>query len=427
MPQHLRIINGRTLCPATGRDDTDPLLILDGLIAPPDATPPGGCPVLDARGALIVPGLVDIHVHLREPGRPDKETIATGTQAALQGGFTTIVAMPNTNPPIDSVATLAWCQQRALQTARCRVYFTACLTQGMEGQALAPAAALRKAGAVALTDDGRCVQSAELMRRAMQYARMVGLPVLDHCQDESLTREALINEGKVSARLGLPGWPALGEELIIARNALLSEHTGHPIHCQHVSTAGGARLIREARARGIPITGEITPHHISLTDEALSTFDSNFKMNPPLRTAADVSALLAAFDDGTLHIIATDHAPHCEFEKQRELSAAPFGILGLETALGVILTELHHKHGFPLAKIISAMTHHPARLLGLDAGTLAPGAPGDVTLIQPNLPWIVDKHHFASKSRNTPWHGVTLTGRATATILGGRIAWQLES
>lgn len=427
MPHHLRIINGRVLCPATGRDDTDPLLILDGRIAAPGDTAPPGCPELDARGALVVPGLVDIHVHLREPGRADKETIATGTQAALQGGFTTIVAMPNTTPPVDSAATLAWCRQRAAETARCRVHFTGCLTQGMAGEALAPAAALKKAGAIALTDDGNCIQSADVMRRALEYARMVGLPVMDHCQDYSLTRDAIMNEGRVSVRLGLPGWPAIAEELIIARNALLSELTGHPVHCQHVTTAGGARIIREARARGVALTGEITPHHIALTDEALASFDANFKMNPPLRTAADVEALIAALDDGTITIIATDHAPHCDFEKERELSAAPFGIIGLETALGVVLTELHHKRGLDLKKILAALTLHPARLLGLDAGTLAPGAPGDVTLIQPGLRWTVDKHTFASKSRNTPWHGATLTGRATATILGGRIAWSLAT
>jgi len=422
----LLIKNGHVLCPASGRDDTDPLLIIDGVIADPDSKPPSGCPELDAQGALVVPGLVDIHVHLREPGRPDKETIASGTEAALRGGFTTVVAMPNTHPPVDSASTLAWCRQRAAQTARCKVYFTGCLTVGSAGQALTPAAALKRAGAVALTDDGNCVQSADVMRQAVIYAKMVGLPVLDHCQDYSLTDNAIMNEGNVSARLGLPGWPRLAEEIMIARDVLISESTGHPIHCQHVTTAGGADILRQARSRGISITGEITPHHIALCDEVLSTFDANFKVNPPLRTRADIEALVRAFDEGVIDIIATDHAPHCEFEKERELSLAPFGVIGLETCVGVVMTELYHRHGVSLQKIIAALTCNPARLLSLRAGELTPGAPGDVTIIDPNRPWRVDATKFASKARNTPWHGQQLRGCVLATILEGKLVWQLK-
>ena len=419
----LLIKNGRVLCPASGRDDSDAVLIVDGVIAESDDRPPPGCPEFDAAGALVVPGLVDIHVHLREPGRPDKETIATGTEAALRGGFTTVVAMPNTNPPVDSASTLAWCRQRAAQTARCKVHFAGCLTVGMSGEALTPAAALKRAGAVALTDDGNCVQSAEVMRRAVQYARMLGLPVLDHCQDYSLTHNSIMNEGEVSVRLGLPGWPRLAEEIIISRNVLLSEAIGHAIHCQHVTTAGGADIIRQARRRGVPLTGEITPHHIALSDEMLSRFDANFKMNPPLRTRADIEALVRAFDEGTIDIIATDHAPHCDFEKERELSAAPFGIIGLETCVGVVFNELFHRHGIELKKIIAALTCNPARLLGLPAGTLAAGAPGDVAIIGPDRVWRVDATKFASKARNTPWHGAELRGRVVATVLDGRVVW----
>jgi len=422
----LTLRGGRVIDPARSIDETRDIHVLDGQIV--EALPPGATPeIIDASRLVVTPGLIDIHVHLREPGQSAKETIATGTRAAAAGGFTTVVAMPNTSPVADAPNTIAWMQARAREQALVHVLPTGCISQGMQGELLAPIGSLKRAGVVAITDDGRCIQNNELMRRAMEYARIFDLPLMDHCQDYSLTADGVMNEGYWSAVLGLRGWPAIAEEIIIARNALLSELTGARVHCQHVTTAGGVRILREARERGVPISGEVCPHHITLTDESLQSYDTDFKMNPPLRTQRDIEGLLEGIADGTIDILASDHAPHCAYEKEVEFDDAPFGIVGLETELGLFLDTLVHRKILSLPALIARLTVNPARLLGLPIGTLAPGSVADITLIDPDLEWTVDKDRFESKSRNTPFHGRTIKGRAIRTLVAGRTVWSLES
>ncbi len=420
------IQNGRILDPANKRDEIADLLIVDGRIADPASlkTPP--TEVLDATGLIVAPGLIDLHVHFREPGQSAKETIGSGSRCAAAGGFTSVVCMPNTSPSIDSPSVVTLVQEKAKADAIVNVFVTGAITKGISGEELAPIGAMHKAGIVALTDDGRCIQSHELMRRACEYARMFGLTIMDHCQDYSLVGKGVMHEGRVSAELGLPGWPAIGEELIVARNALLAELTGTPIHCQHLSAAGSVRILREARSRGIPLSGEICPHHIAFTDERLRGFDTNFKMNPPLRSQEHVEALIEGVADGTITILASDHAPHCTFEKEVEFDQAPFGILGLETELGLFLSILvHHRRAISLSRLIELYTINPARLLGIDRGTLSLGAVADVTLIAPDLEWTVDKEQSYSRSRNNPFHGQPLKGRATRTLVAGKTVWAL--
>ena len=383
---------------------------------------------VDATGKVVTPGLIDIHVHFREPGQSHKETIATGSRAAAAGGFTTVVCMPNTSPAADSTATIAWIQERAASTACVNVFCTGAITRGIAGEELAPIGALAAAGVVALTDDGHCIQNHGVMRRAVEYARQFGLPIMDHCQEATLSSDGVMNEGEWSTRLGLPGWPSLAEDLIVARNILLAEETGHPIHCQHISSARSVRLLREARKRGVPITAEACPHHIALTDEGLKTFDSNFKVNPPLRTAADIDEIIAGIADGTITILASDHAPHATYEKEVELDRAPFGMLGLDTELALFLEILlHQRKAVTLPRIISMLTENPAKLLGLDRGTLAPGVPADITILDPDHSWTYDRNESPSLSRNTPFHGFQLRGRALRTIVGGKTVWDLEN
>jgi len=417
--------NGRVIDPANQRDEIADLLLVDGRIADPSTVAFGEkVEEIDCTGLVVAPGLIDIHVHFREPGQSAKETIATGARAAAAGGFTSVVCMPNTSPSIDSASVVAWVMDKARDEACVNVFPTGAITKGIAGEELAPIGSMFKAGIVALTDDGKCVQNHELMRRALEYARMFDLPVMDHCQDYNLVGKGVMHEGAASTALGLLGWPALGEEIIVQRNAQLAELTGTPIHCQHLSAAGSVQIMRRARGRGIPITGEVCPHHIALTDESVRAFDTNYKMNPPLRTARDVDALLEGIADGTVTLLASDHAPHCEFEKEVEFDMAPFGILGLETELGLFLDILiHKKKVIDLPRLIEMYTLNPARLLKLDRGTLSVGAPADVTLINPGLEWIVDKHASFSRSRNTPFHGWELKGRAVRTIVGGKTVW----
>jgi dihydroorotase len=422
------IRNGRVIDPANKRDEVGDLLIVDGRVAESSEVRGQKSEIedIDATGLIVCPGLIDMHVHLREPGFAHKETIESGGRAAAAGGFTTIVCMPNTSPPADSPSTIAWIRDRAIETADVNVLPTGAISRNLAGEELAPIGSLAQAGVVAITDDGHCVQNHELMRRAVEYARMVGLPVLDHCQDYNLVGSGLVNEGYWSTLLGLPGWPAAGEEAIVMRNILLAELCHHHIHCQHVSSAGSVRLIREARARGVKISGEVCPHHIALTDEAIQNFDTNYKMNPPLRSQSDVDALLEGIVDGTLSILASDHAPHADFEKEVEFDAAPFGIVGLETELGLFLDLLVHKHRkIGVGRVIEMYTVEPARLLQIDAGTLSFGARADVTLIDPELEWTVRAAEFKSASRNTPFDGWKLKGRAVRTIVGGETVWKL--
>jgi dihydroorotase len=420
------IRNGRLIDPANKRDEVVDLAIIDGKIADKPAVKNQKTDTIDAKGLIVAPGLIDMHVHLREPGFGHKETIASGTRAAAAGGFTTIVCMPNTSPVADNPATIAWIRDRAKETACVNVLPTGAISKNIAGEELALIGSLGQAGVVAITDDGHCVQNHELMRRAVEYARMVGLPVLDHCQDYNLVGNGVVNEGYWSTLLGLPGWPAVGEEAIVMRNILLAELCDHPIHCQHVSAAGSVRLIREARARGVKISGEVCPHHIALTDEAIQNFDTNYKMNPPLRSKADVDAILAGIVDGTLSILCSDHAPHAGFEKEVEFDQAPFGIVGLETELGIFIDQLVHKHHkVDIVRLVEMYTVEPAKLLKLEAGTLSIGAPGDVTLIDPELEWTVRIDQFQSMSRNSPFDGWKLKGRAVRTIVGGKTVWKL--
>ena len=418
------IRNGRIIDPANKRDEIGDLFVIDGRIA--SEAPKGKSDTIDASGLIVAPGLIDLHVHLREPGFAWKETIESGARAAAAGGFTTIVCMPNTSPVADSPSTIAWIKDRAAKAACITVLPTGAISKNLTGEELAPIGSLAQAGVVAITDDGHCVQNNELMRRAVEYARMVGVPVFDHCQDYNLVGAGVVHEGYWSTLLGLPGWPSAGEEAIVMRNVLLSELCDHHIHCQHISAAGSVRILREAQARGVKISGEVCPHHIALTDESVQNFDTNFKMNPPLRAKEDVAALLEGIADGTIEILCSDHAPHAKFEKEVEFDAAPFGIVGLETELGLFLDLLVHKNKtIGLTRLIEMFTVNPARLLRIEAGTLTPGKAADITMIDPELEWTFDAKASQSISCNTPFDGWKMKGRAVRTIVSGRTVWEL--
>jgi dihydroorotase len=422
------IRNGRIIDPANRRDETGDVVIANGRIVDQFAIrdPQSAIEKIDATGLIVAPGLIDIHVHLREPGFAHKETIASGARAAAVGGFTAVVCMPNTSPIADNPSTITWIKDRARDTAGVNVLPAGAISKNLDGEELAPIASIVQSGVVAITDDGKCVQNHELMRRAVEYARMVGVPVLDHCQDYNLVGNGVVNEGEWSTLLGLAGWPAAGEEAVVMRNILLAELCDHHIHCQHISTAGSVRLIGEARARGVKISGEVCPHHIALTDASIQNFDTNCKMNPPLRTQRDIDAIIGGIANGTLTILCSDHAPHAAFEKEVEFDRAPFGIVGLETELGLFIDILlHQRKAISLNRLIEMFTVEPARLLKLDAGTLSIGAKADITLIDPDREWTIDASKFESLSRNTPFHGWKLKGRAVRTIVGGETVWAL--
>ena len=422
------IRNGRIIDPANQRDEIADLVVANGRITDQAAiqNPKSEITEIDAKGLIVAPGLIDMHVHLREPGFAHKETIASGARAAAAGGFTTVVCMPNTSPIADNPSTITWIKDRARDTAGVNVLPAGAISKNLDGEELAPIASIVQSGVVAITDDGKCLQNNELMRRAVEYARMVGVPVLDHCQDYNLVGNGVVNEGEWSTLLGLSGWPAAGEEAVVMRNILLAELCDHHIHCQHISTAGGVRLIREARARGVKISGEVCPHHIAMTDASIQKFDTNCKMNPPLRTQRDIDAIVEGIADATLTILCSDHAPHAAFEKEVEFDRAPFGIVGLETELGLFIDILlHQRQAISLTRLIEMFTVEPAKLLKLDAGTLSIGAKADITLIDPDREWMVDVSKFESLSRNTPFHGWKLRGRAVRTIVGGATVWQL--
>ncbi|MCC5834854.1 MAG: dihydroorotase [Opitutales bacterium] len=424
MSKLIWIKNGRVIDPANKRDGVGDVFIRDGKVcAQPDAEALKRAEVIDAKDLIVAPGLVDIHVHLREPGQTHKEDIRSGSRAAAAGGFTSIVCMPNTTPPADNPGTIRRIMDSCERNAVVNIYPTGCLTIGMKGEQLAPFGSLHAEGIVAVTDDGLCVQNNEIMRRALEYAQHFNLPIMDHCQDMSMTRGSVMNEGYWSLRLGLKGWPSAAEDLIIARNVVLSQHTGAHIHMQHVSSAYGVDILRRAKQRGVRVTGEAMPHHVYFTDEACKTYNTNFKMNPPLRSERDRDAVIEGVLDGSLDIIATDHAPHAPDEKDCEFDTAPFGIIGMETALASCLEVFVHRKLCDLPFLISRLTHRPAEILGLPKGTLSEGVDGDVVIFDPNESWTVDPLHFRSKSSNCPWNGETLRGRVKRTLVAGETVW----
>ena len=420
----LWIKGARVIDPVAKRDAVGDVFVVDGRFAASlPQTAKKRARKIEAQDLVVCPGLVDIHVHFREPGQTHKETIGTGSRAGAAGGFTTVVCMPNTAPVADNAGTIQLMKDVITRDAVIRVFPTGCITVGMKGQKLAPIGSLKRAGVVAITDDGDCVQSNDLMRRAVEYAKMFDLPVMDHCQDHSMTQGAVMNEGVMSTRLGLRGWPNAAEDMIVARNVILSEYTGAHIHLQHISSKFSVDVIRRAKQRGARITAEATPHHIALTDDMLATYNTNFKMNPPLRTEEDRRALIDGLRDGTLDIIATDHAPHTDYEKDKEFDYAPNGILGLETALPVTLDILVRQNKFKLPFVVDLMTRRPAQVMNLAGGTLTVGAAADICIFDPQEKWRYDAKAGFSKSSNSPWSGQTLTGRVKTTIVGGRVVF----
>lgn len=422
MPNAFIITGGRVLDPYSDEDAVRDLFIAGGVFV---GRAPAGARLVDARGKLVVPGLIDLHVHMREPGGEENETIETASRAAVRGGFTTVVAMPNTKPPHDSPETVRYVAQRGREVGLCRVLPSGAITLGRKGEALTHMAALVAAGAVAFTDDGCTVQNDELMRRAMDIARDLGKPILDHAQDNQIERQGgVMHEGEVSRRLGLPGIPTVAEERIIQRDIELAEATGCQVHIQHVTSARGAELIREARARGLSVTGELTPHHLALCDEDIDPENANYKMNPPLRTRDDRAALEQAICDGTLSCFATDHAPHSADKKAKGFLRAPFGVVGLETAVGVTWTLLVRTQKMSPIEWVRRWTAGPAAVLGLPVPSLAEGAIADVAILDVENAWVVHPNAFASKSHNTPFANWTLYGRAVAVWVGGRLVWE---
>ncbi len=423
----LRIANGRVIDPSQGIDQVADLWVrgdrVAGLGPQPDLHADR---TLDASGKLVCPGLIDMHVHLREPGREEDETIATGTAAALAGGVTSVACMPNTEPALDSQAAAEFVYLQAERAGNANVFPVGAITKGRQGQELAEIGGLVEGGAVAFTDDGSPVASAEIMRRALEYCRMFDRAVLSHSEYSDLTRGGVMHEGFESMRLGLRGMPAAAEEIMVFRDIALAELTGARLHILHVSTRGSVELIRRARARGVRVSGEACPHHFTLTDRELRRYDSNYKMTPPLRTEDDVRALLDGLKDGTLEVIASDHAPHAVEKKTRELDQAPYGIIGLETLLPVCVLSLIEPGHLTWPQLIEKLTVNPARVLGIDRGTLRPGAAADVTVIDPAAEWVIDPSRFRSKSRNCPFAGWKVRGRAHAVIVGGTVKYERD-
>jgi dihydroorotase len=420
---------GRVIDPRRGLDAEADVLLADGVVsrvAPGIAAGLGpDVRIVDARGRWVVPGLIDLHTHLREPGQEYKEDIATGTRAAAAGGFTAVCPMPNTTPVNDTRAVTELMLDRARRVGVVRVYPVGAITKGLAGEALAEMAELKEAGCVAVSDDGRPVMNAELMRRAMEYARTFGLTVVQHCEDLTLSAGGAMNEGPVATRAGIRAQPTSAESAMVARDLELCALTGARYHVAHVSCADSLRLIAAAKQRGLPVSCEVTPHHLSLTDEACAHYDTNAKCNPPLRGSADVAALRAALADGTIDAVATDHAPHSPVEKEVEFEEAAFGMIGLETAVPLVL-ELVRAGLLAPSAFVTRLSAAPAALFGLPGGTLAEGGPADVTVIDPEAAWTVEPAALRSRSRNTPFAGSALRGRAVMTIVGGAIVYPGE-
>jgi dihydroorotase len=421
------LTGGRVLDPSQGLDlAVGDVLLIDGKIehAGERVARPADAEVVDCAGLVVSPGFVDVHCHLREPGREDVETIATAARAAVAGGFTAVCAMPNTDPVTDNQAAVGFIIRQAQRAAAARVYPIGAITLGQKGEALAEFGEMVAAGAVAVSDDGKPVVSAQMMRTALEYARTFGIPVADHCEDPTLAHGGAMNEGVMSMKLGLKGIPAEAEEIMAIRDILLARRTGGHVHLCHMSTKGSVELIRWGKERDIRVTAEVCPHHLSLTEVEVDGYDTNAKMNPPLRTAEDVEALQQAVRDGTIDVVATDHAPHHYDEKEREFADAPNGIVGLETALAVLVTWLVEPGILTYAQLVDKMACAPARIFNLPGGTLRRGAVADVTVFDPTRAWTVDPKGFCSKGRNTPYAGRTLRGRAVCTVVDGRVVYR---
>jgi dihydroorotase len=430
MSKSILLRGGRILDPSQRIDTVGDVFVEDGTIASVgervDAGSRDDVDVIDCNGLIVAPGFIDVHCHLREPGREDVETIATGARAAAAGGFTAVCAMPNTDPVTDNQAAVGFIIRQAALARAARVYPIGAISVGQRGEALAEFGEMVGAGAVAVSDDGKPVASAHLMRTALEYARSFGIPVADHCEEPTLANGGAMNEGLVSARLGLKGVPNEAEEIMAIRDILLARRSGGHIHLCHMSTRGSVELIRWGKERGIRVTAEVCPHHISLTEDAVEGYDTNAKMNPPLRTAADVDALQQAVRDGTIDVIATDHAPHHYDEKEREFADAPNGIVGLETALAVNITWLVASGIIDLPTLVEKMSCAPARVFRLPGGTLRRCSAADVTVFHPTAAWTVEPSRFRSKGRNTPYAGRELQGRAHVTLVDGRVIHRLE-
>jgi dihydroorotase len=420
----LLIKNGRVVDPVGGVDEVADVAIARGKIVRVGKTRAGARRTIDAAGTIVCPGLIDLHVHCREPGHEEEETIATASAAAVAGGFATILAMPNTHPPMDNETAIQYVLQRAAEADLARVLPVGCITKGREGKELSEMGMMLAAGAVAFSDDGDGVASPSVMQRALQYAGMLSVPLMQHCQDGDLA-DGVMNSGAVAVRLGLGGIPATAEQIMLRRDLELVERIGARYHVQHVTSAGSVELIRAAKARSLPVTAEATPHHLLLTDAACSGYDPQYKVNPPLRGAEDVEALRAGVADGTIDCLATDHAPHAQEEKELEFGLAAFGIIGLECAIGLYAKALIETGLCDWPVLIERMTAGPARAIGRPLGTLAPGALADVTIIDPQAAWTVDTGAFRSRSRNCPYHGWKLIGRAIATIVAGEVKFTL--
>lgn len=426
----LIIKGGRIIDPAQGMDEVGNILIADGLMKSvgKETSIAQKVEVIDARGRIVCPGFIDLHCHLRQPGYETKETIATGTRAAARGGFTTVCCMPNTDPPLDNLPLVEYVKSVAEKEAVVRVLPIGCITRGRKGEELADMAEMAQAGIIGFSDDGSYVKNARLMRRAMEYSLPLGLPVIEHCEDPDLAMDGQMNEGIIATRLGLCGVPAAAEEVAIARDIMLAELTGARLHIAHISTRGSVELIRQAKKRGIKVTAEVTPHHLTMTEERVLGYNTNAKVNPPLRTQADIEALIEGLKDGTIDIIATDHAPHTGSDKLCEFGMAASGISGLETALGSLM-GLVHQGQLPLPLLIAKLTSEPARILGNlpgKLGTLAVGSPADIAVFDTDAEWTVDVEKFASKGKNTPLNGEKLKGKVLVTIYGGRVVYRDE-
>ena len=415
----LIIKNATVVDPANSVEEKRDLFVKNGVFVEKAS---GKQKVIDAKNKFVFPGFVDVHCHLREPGQTAKETIESGTAAAAAGGFTSILAMPNTKPCVDSASTFRLVSEIVKASAAVKVYLSACITENREGKKLAPIGTLKNAGAIALTDDGSCVQNNELMLKALEYAKMFNLVVMDHCQDADMTAKGQMNDGLVSLKLGLGGWPNAAEDIIVSRNIILSKYTGAHVHMQHLSSAYSVDLVRNAKKAGINVSAEATPHHIALTDESLIDYDTNYKVNPPLRTKDDVKAVIKGLCDGTIDVIATDHAPHSPADKNVEFDYAPCGMIGFETAFSVCYKALVLSGKMKLSKLIKLMTISPAKLLGINAGSLQCGMPADFCIADLSRKYVYNKS--LSRSKNSPWFGKELIGKIEATFVNGKPAYR---